>query len=248
MKYNVNKIYSFNIKDGVIDTISVYIDDLNKYKALEGYEAPQTSYNIAEFHGEDAIFRILEDIGFEQKFNLELNQNDYKVYTLLSEFISDEARVIFNGKQFYHPGRNLGLIKKVVLDELEFVEKIKLNFGEVNKYKYVTYEEYMFMYAVWSGVLSENELMIFLKKRDVVETHLGEAFNFYRSLETDNLKVAKRIVSTNGITITGIFLVDISKTLMRFKAIENGYNITYKEDIPKDSIFYMSNSTIALMQ
>lgn len=248
MNYNVNKIYSFEINEGIISSISVYIDDLTKYVTLEGYEAPQTAYKIAQFNGGEAIFRILRDIGFNKEFDLKLNQNDYETYTLLSAFISDDSRVVFNNKHFHYPGRHLKDIKKVVLNKDESINKVKLNFGESYGFVTVSYVEYMFTYAVWSGLSSEKDLIEDLKKRDIVETHRGDSFNYYSKLESGTNRIIRRIISSNGTTIYGVFLVNITDTLLSFRAIEKGYNMTYKEEIPKDSMFYMSNCTIAIMQ
>lgn len=248
MNYNVNKIYSFEVEGGVITSISVYIDDLTKYVALEGYEAPQTAYKIAQFNGEEAIFRVLKDIGFDKDFDLKLNQNDYETYILLSGFMSDDSRVVFNNKHFYYPGRHLKNIKKVVLNKDESINTVKLNFGESYGFVTISYLEYMFTYAVWSGLLSEKDLIEDLKKKDIVETHRGDSFNYYSNLESGTNKIIRRVVSSNGTTIYGVFLVNIADTLLSFRAIENGYNMTYKEEIPKDSVFYMSNCTISIMQ
>lgn len=248
MHYNVNKIHSFEVKEGIIDSISVYIDDLNKYVTLEGYEAPQTAYKIARFSGEEAISRILDDIGFNQKLDLKLSEDNYNTYLLLSDFVSDDSRIIFNGKYFLYPVMRLNSIKKVVLNKDETVNSVQVNLGESCSLVTISYLEYMFAYAVWVSIFTQKDLIDDLKNQEIVEDYLGNAFNYYKGLEYGNNKIVRRIVNSNGTTITGVFLVNVTETLLKFKAIENGNNLTYKEEIPKDTVFYMSNSTISFMQ
>lgn len=248
MGNNIGKIFSIEIKEGVIVSIRVYISDLEKYKDLNGYKAPQTSYKIAEFNGDEAIYTILRDIGFNRNIDLKINKKDYEAYVLLSNYVSDDSRIMIDGSLFMSPSRKLKAIKKITLSEKESIHIIKIEAGDGYGVVNVEYVEYILMYAIWGKYLPEEILQENLKKNHTVETYNNEVYNYYRRHEDKCNKIVRRIMNTSNITWSGVFLVNIEDSLLKITAIEESTNITYKEILPKGTVFYISNCAIAYMQ
>lgn len=248
MKYNVGKIFNIKINKGVITSISVFIEDLDKYKDLNGYKEPRTAYKIAEFNGEEAIYTILKDIGINRHISLEIKENDYETYAFLSNYVSDNSRISIDDILFLFPSGSLKNIKKITLDKKECIDVVKIDAGDEYGIVDIKYIEYTLMYAIWGRYLPEKKLQENLKKDYIVVTHCNEVYNYYNKYEDNSNKIIRRIMNTNGITFSGVFLVNTKDSLLKITAIEESNNVTYKEILPKGTIFYISNSAIAYMQ
>lgn len=248
MNKNLWKIYSVKIDKGIIISISAYIDDAFKYIGLKGFNPPKTAYKIGEFNGEEAIYRILKDIDFNNSFDLKINLNDYEIFKLLSNYMADNARITIDGNLFMNPSSKLENIKKVTLDENEDIDIIKINSGEDSGIVDIKYIEYVFMYAVWGRKIYEKDLKDNLKRCYIVESHDGRIYNYYSKYEDSVNKVFRKVINTSGMTLLGVFLVNMNEKLLKFTVLEESHNITHKEILPKGTVFYISNGAIAYMQ
>lgn len=245
---NLNKIYQIVIREGKITSISVYIDDLNRYTKLNGYCAPCTSYKIAEFRTEEAIYTILKDIGFEHAIDLNIKNNDCKTYIELANFLSNGFRAVIDGVTFMKPCDITNNINKVTLKENLFVNKVYLNLGTSNSNTKLSFTDYMFLRILWGECFTEEDLQKLLKKMPIVESYDGSNYNHYSSLEHGDYKIIRRVKNTNGDVFAGVFLVNVNDSLLKFRVIEPSYNLSLKKEIPKDAIFFISSKNISHMQ
>lgn len=248
---DANKINMIEIKEGKIISIRFNTDNPDKYTNLTGCKKINNDSDI-KFYTDEAIYTALKDIGFDNKIDLNLKNNDYKTYVKLSKFIHNHHGVIVDNNLFIFPSDKLKRVKKVTLKEDLSVNKVQLYVGEHFDKPYevedIDYISYAFMSALSSGILEEKDIEDTLKNDYLVEHYNGFIYNHYSQFERNGYKIVRKIISSNGYVFSGVFLVNIQDTLLKFEAIEKSYNSITKQDILRGTVFYISNNNIVYMQ
>lgn len=256
MSNNLWKILNIIVQDDIIKRLDVYVDDLEKYACLNGYRVFQSAECIGSFYGEEAIATILKDMGFTNKMNLNLKENSYDAYIELSNFLASFSRVKIEDEVIVLSYNNLeNAVTKVTLNKDESINTIAFNlntnYGGISaRYKEIVldYIKYKFLHALCGEYSSEEELEEKLKKEKIVVTYNSSHYNYYKNLEQGSNKIVRKIKTSDGTTYLGVFIVNIKDTLLKFEALEKSRNLNTKEDIYKNTVFYISNNNIAYMQ
>lgn len=253
-----NKINYIEIEGNKINCIKVYLTSEErlfiKFKKSKGYEASVFDKNLDEFYTEDAIKTFLASIGLAN-MSLELNTLEYKQYIKLSKYVTDDIKIIIDGHIFLNLFNNNHLVETITLNENNNIDRVifknESSYTNANNYNNtydISYINYMFISAISRNVISESDLEENLKKYSLALNPDGSIYNYYSYMENESKKIIREIRTNDGSILTGIFLVDISNSLLNFTVIEDSFNNTYKKELPRNLKFYISSTNIAYMQ